>query len=480
MTINLDKNHQKSPNGFIKKPGRANLLLVRDKIMKKYLLLSLLIFSIALISCDSGDTEKSGDNTTNNSDVTTSESLPKDEIRDILKDETNSEFNYSTISTVEFKLDLTNNDKETIDNAYVTVKNDRDEIICVTKSAKGKIEFKATVDKIDKKAVVRIQHRSYEERILEIDNINNYIAVDRTLYMANVIKDQEIEKVILTDEYTDDNHFIFARKKFIVAYEDLYPTVGDADFNDTVALLDITVYTEESMRWVNKVVIKTTPLANGAGFKQALKINIYGAAMIGANYEPVLGKTLIADMKQALTKAGETEKHANSYSPDHKFHNEYYQPEPIVTVFDFDPYVCTLHFPAMPFDPYVDVDDKHRAAGLEVHLPMVETPYTGKRVEQEDKEILFGDEMVPLKNFPWALVFPIDEFDGQKAWRWPLETNGKINEDKKSTIFKAYPFFKDWYQSNGEEKQGWYLLPSEAKDEFGNIFFPWIYTERPW
>jgi LruC domain-containing protein len=467
------------------------------KIISLYFLF---VCCFALVNCDSSTST----NPSTNENTTT---LLQDKICDVKKDSSSS-FDYSTVSLVKFRLELKDSEQKAIDNAFITVTDNKDNVICATKSFNGDVDFNASIDKISKAAIVKIQHKNYEERIIEIENVNEYLEINRTLFLANVIKDQELDDFGIKDEYADETHLLFAKKKFIVAYEDLYPIVGDADFNDTAALLDMRIYTEKSMRYVNRVIINTTVLASGTGLEQYLRINIIGKIISESNYK--LGVKLLVDKDGNEIDVMKTlydsvkRKQYNNCVRQHNtgigpsgYHADYYQAKTFKQVINYDPAICTLHFPPMPFDPYIkvtraaktaDIFDNTKQVESEVHLSMVETPYRGKRtgtvrvakrgVDGFKLKDEHGEDIIEdYENFPWALIFPVDALI-DKTWRWPLETWGisDININKKASIFNAYPYFKNWHDSNGQEYEGWYLLPTEDNTNYwlytGDIVFP--------
>jgi LruC domain-containing protein len=474
--------------------------------MKKILVL-LLVSCFTYVGCDITH------NTTSSPEEGET-TLPHDQVRDVKKDP-GSPFDYSTVSPVKFRLQLKDSEEKGINNAFITVTDNKENVICVIKSYNGNVDFNAAIDKVAKAAIVKIQHRSYEERIIEIQNVNEYLEINRTLFLANVIKDQKLDDFGIEDEYADATHFLFAKKKFIVAYEDLYPVVGDADFNDTVAFLDIRIYTEITMRYVNRVIIHTTILASGTGLEQYLRINIIGKLIKESDYK--LGVRLLVDednnevhVRNTLYDSGTGTQYNNCVrqvdaengpNGSNEYHEDYYKAKTFQQVIDYDPVICTLHFPPMPFDPYIrvighpegfdktpDIFDSTQEVDSEVHLSMVETPYRGKRTDTASvaqrgadgfklQDASGNDIIEDYENFPWALVFPVDALIDE-TWRWPLETWGEsdININKKASIFNAYPYFKNWHDSDGQEYEGWYLLPAENNTDYwlytGDIIFP--------
>ncbi len=230
----------------------------------------------------------------------------------------------------------------------------------------------------------------------------------------------------------------------VVAYEDLFPNKGDADFNDVV----LQVTNEEDLNAEGKVVRirgKYKLLAKGAGYAHVIFLNLpgkgtYHAKVYNENNNLSSEVSLHLDSFQQLpiflrNERFFTDRNINNSSL--YFTNQLcngmcnvYQNRPITASYTaeieviFDDPISKLELPAAPYDLYVYVNNTKK----EIHLP-------GLYKNNQGKDLYLDSD-----GFPWAIVIPVE-------WNWPLERN-KIQD--------AYPFFENWYRSEGLEYKDWY------------------------
>lgn len=338
-----------------------------------------------------------------------SEDLPSDEIND--ETEQGAEFDYSTVKPVTFNLELLDSEGNAIAQAVVIIYNGSDEEISrsVTDS-EGKAEFTITINRTEEALKVVVQHPDYEDKIFTIENADDLAAVSRILYfqkkaVQESIVDSDGDGIAdEQDEFPLDSRYVSSvSNTYTIAFEDLYPQKGDADFNDLVVRLSLTEYIDADNK-IRKIIVNTKVLASGAGYKNAFGINIMGERhMIFTNAKEVLN---------------------NNWNS--KNNDVYFDAEAIETVIEFDEPVSRDAVGPMPYDPFMIANNK---AGREVHLPFADTAYTGQVLDED--------------GFPWAVLVPND-------WQWPKES---------SKIFKAYPEFQSWYESGGVEHIDWYSYP---------------------
>jgi len=230
----------------------------------------------------------------------------------------------------------------------------------------------------------------------------------------------------------------------IVAYEDLFPNKGDADFNDVV----LQVTNEEDLNAEGKVVRirgKYKLLAKGAGYAHVIFLNLpgkgtYHAKVYNENNNLASEVSLHLDSLQQLpifirNDRFFTDRNINNSSL--YFTNQLcsgmcnvYQNRPITPSYTaeieviFDEPQSKTQLTSAPYDLYVYVNNTQK----EIHLP-------GLYKNNQGKDLYLDSD-----GFPWAIVIPVE-------WNWPLERN-KIQD--------AYPFFENWYRSNGVEYKDWY------------------------
>lgn len=269
--------------------------------------------------------------------------------------------------------------------------------------------FTATVDSANKTAKVIVTRAGYETVICSIDGLGKLIEFGRNIAMkpveAVVVKDNDGDGVPdQDDQYPEDPA---GAKKitgvYTLAFEDLYPQKGDADFNDVVVRLTLEEKID-SQNMLRQIVIKTKLLASGAGYHNRVAINLYNKKIVLIeDARALLGSTYNSRSYEIYKDVAET-----SYT------------------LAFDTPVDRKNIAPMPYDPFIVCN---RVEGREVHLPFVKTSYKGIVLDTD--------------GFPWAMLVP-------DAWSWPYESG---------SIFNAYPEFDDWYLSGGATSADWYLRP---------------------
>lgn len=273
--------------------------------------------------------------------------------------------------------------------------------------------FTATVDSANQTADVIVKRTGYEPLRCSIKGIGRLIEFGKNIAMkpaeAVVVIDSDGDGVPdQDDEFPND---ATGAKEitgvYTLAFEDLYPDKGDADFNDLVVRLTITEKIDSQNR-LRQIDLKTKLLASGAGYRNQFRINIYGSSYL-----------LIANPKEnSVYTLGSYYSNTSGNYRDCA--------EKIHPAIKFGNGIERNSVAAMPYDPYIICNG---IAGREVHLPFVKTDYTGKVLDAD--------------GFPWGLLVPDN-------WYWPKES---------STIFKAYPEFDEWYLNSGTISADWYLRP---------------------
>ncbi|HOP30234.1 MAG TPA: LruC domain-containing protein [Spirochaetota bacterium] len=325
------------------------------------------------------------------------------------------DFDFSTVTNVRISLKVTD-EKTGLPLGQVSInllKSDGDLNWQGFTNSSGISLFTATVDSANQTANVVVTRAGYETLSCPIEGLGKLIEFGKNIAM------KPFESVVIIDSDGDgvpdqDDEFPYdetGAKKitgvYTLAYEDLYPDKGDADFNDLVVRLTITEKIDSQNR-LRQIDLKTKLLASGAGYRNQFRINIYGISYL-----------LIENPKEnSIYTLGSYYTNSSGRYRDCA--------EKVHTPITFERGLDRSLVAAMPYDPYIICNG---VPGREVHLPFVKTDYTGKVLDSD--------------GFPWGLLVPDN-------WSWPKEY---------SRIYNAYPEFDDWYLNSGSVNADWYLRP---------------------
>jgi hypothetical protein len=351
-----------------------------------------------------------GDGKTSVSETSTSPSGGTDS-SDVINDQTDTkEFKYQTLHDVTFNLQVFDEGHNALSQAVIHVMGGQGDISAAVTAENGAVSFKIAIANSIEAVMLTIEHPSCVTKSLDIENIQSLATVDRTIFLE--LKQDKKSKPDRdhdgiddeSDEFPDDPYLIATvHGKYTIAYEDLYPEKGDADFNDFVVRLNIMEFIDNN-NMISKIVITSQVLAAGAGYK-----NQFWISVLGKEYQ------LITDPKKDLGgKLNSLKSETYVEAPLHTREILLESPAARETI---DP---------MPYDPYIICNG---ISTKQVHLPFVKTKFAGN--------VLDGD------GFPWAILVPGD-------WAWPYEA---------TPIFSAYSEFKPWYESKGAEYKDWYIHP---------------------
>jgi len=350
-----------------------------------------------------------GDEST--SEVTTGTEGTNDKVND---EKSSEEFNFQTVHNVTFDIQVYDENNTPLSKAAVRLASEEGDITTSITADNGTTEFKVSLSTAITAVSLIVEHQDCVTRIVEIENIQELASVNRTIFLElqpdkKPKPDSDGDGVADdTDEFPNDPNLIATQTgEYTIAFEDLWPAKGDADFNDMVVRLTLKEYINNN-NMVSKVVVSAKLLAAGAGYKNQLWINI-----LGKDYE------LISNPKKDLNGKWNSR-------PGDKYVEGPTHTKEIV----FDSPVPQDAMDPMPYDPYIKCNGNDKN---QVHLSFVKSKFEGKRLD--------------VDGFPWALLVPSD-------WAWPYEG---------SNIFQAYPEFKTWYESDGKESADWYTRPDLAK-----------------
>lgn len=298
--------------------------------------------------------------------------------------------------------------------------------------AEGNVSGSFTIEnRAEPRVTVELTYLGKEYRF-EIDltnvrEIKRYIYVDGYLEQIE-ISDRDGDGIAdELDDYPDDAGRatlvkIPADNYFTIAFEDLFPTPGDADFNDYV----VRVKSEQDLDAQGKVVrmrSEFTHVAKGAGYNHTFHMKLPGTGQYTLKRTAADG-TVALDTALPLSDAGveilpssETTLAQSNTATGQSFVTG--MTAQFEAVFE-----TPLTGLAFPYDMYLYVKNTKK----EIHFP-------GKYTNSDG-----SDPYMDANGFPWALLIPGD-------WSWPLERNN---------IHQAYPLFQSWYETAGQQAADWY------------------------
>ncbi len=247
-----------------------------------------------------------------------------------------------------------------------------------------------------------------------------------------------------------------------LAFEDLWPGLGDFDFNDAVVEFQYEIVTNADNELVD-LIGKFKLMAAGAsfdnGFGVAIPVNPNNVASVTGGI--LQGNTF--SLNANGTEAGHSN---NTVIIVYDAINSIYQGEFINTVPE-NPYIETdlvtvtvlfetpvANFGAAPFNPFIVVDQER---GKEIHLldfeptELVDDQYFG--IWEDDSDPATGSYYKTDANLPWAIEIPV-RFD------YPIET---------IDILQTHLKFAEWANSGGTLFQDWYLDKAGYRNQ-SNIY----------
>lgn len=271
-----------------------------------------------------------------------------------------------------------------------------------------------------------------------------------------------------------------------LVYEDLYPGVGDKDFNDAVVQSTVELV-KTAANTVREIVGTYHLVARGAGLDHAFGVVIEGApagatgtvslerfgsdGTESGEADRPLSTVLKADRdgqmtlriedifpstRQALPSPGS---YANTMTSTPTL-----PPASARFRIVFDTPVNPLALAAAPYDPYLAV--KHPDGAYDIHL-VGKKPLPGRPASLPEETGLLS--FLNPDEYPWAMVVP-------STFRYPLE---RVPVDSPSAAQGAYPDFSTWRSSLGTQKTDWYKNPTTTANRVANSLSEGART-RPW
>ena len=257
------------------------------------------------------------------------------------------------------------------------------------------------------------------------------------------------------DDYPDDperafnNYFPGENTWASLAFEDLWPSQGDYDFNDLVIKYNINQVTNANNLVVD-IVADFNPVHNGASFINGFAFQL---PVDATTVESVAGYNLTGtsiSLSPNGTEEGQTL--ANIIVFD--------QTDPNINttlnvIVHFTSPIDPVALGSVPYNPYIIVDEQ---VDLEVHLPdMVPTALASLAyfdTNDDTSDPLTGRYYKTAANLPWAINIVYD-------FVWPLESR---------EITQGYLKFGDWAESGGNLYPNWYKdLPGYRDNSYLDI-----------
>ncbi|WP_061245576.1 LruC domain-containing protein [Leptospira noguchii] len=399
-------------------------------------------------SSSSGSDTSSGAGSNNGSSTNTP---PAQEITGVItvNDQIGSiPFTYNTVQTIPLNLVITDKQSKPVSGATVIVSDNEGHILFQGISNNvGKVSGTITVETA--LGQITLEITAGGESISNVINLINVVGINREIKyeillpaVATAPTDTDKDGVPDTlDTYPQDPTRsslirIPAEGVSTVAYEDLYPSAGDADLNDYV----LHIHNEEDLNAAGDVIrLRGTyqHVARGAGYKHTFFLKLPVA--VGATFSRKVvrddGK-VVTDLTTKTVSSSDLNQGIQIHEESNKTTSNpnvnpggVYKPGYIATIeIVFNSPVKKTVLGSYPYDIFIKVIN----TGKEIHFPGLYKNANGT------------DKYLDSNNFPWAILVP-------GAWKYPYE-GLDIRKDTQS----GYKEFNLWVASNGTSYKDWY------------------------
>ncbi|WP_061233398.1 LruC domain-containing protein [Leptospira noguchii] len=357
-------------------------------------------------------------------------------------------FTYNTVQTIPLNLVITDKQSKPVSGATVIVSDNEGHILFQGISNNvGKVSGTITVETA--LGQITLEITAGGESISNLINLINVVGINREIKyeillpaLATTPTDTDKDGVPDTlDTYPQDPTRsslirIPAEGVSTVAYEDLYPSAGDADLNDYV----LHIHNEEDLNAAGDVIrLRGTyqHVARGAGYKHTffLKLPIAVGATFSRKVVRDDGK-VVTDLTTKTVSSSDLNQGIQIHEESNKTTSNpnvnpggVYKPGYIATIeIVFNSPVKKTVLGSYPYDIFIKVIN----TGKEIHFPGLYKNANGT------------DKYLDSNNFPWAILVP-------GAWKYPYE-GLDIRKDTQS----GYKEFNLWVASNGTSYKDWY------------------------
>ncbi|MBM9576147.1 LruC domain-containing protein [Leptospira sp. 201903070] len=364
-------------------------------------------------------------------------------------------FNYNTVQTIPLNLLVIDKQSHPISGATVIVSDNNGNILFqgISDSA-GKVSGTITVE--TSVGQITLEITAGGESISNLINLINVIGINREIKYEILLPvvaaptDTDADGIPDTlDSYPQDP----TRASLIripsegvstVAYEDLYPSAGDADLNDYV----LHIHNEEDLNAAGDVIrLRGTyqHVARGAGYRHTFHLKL--PVSVGASFS----RKVIREDGKEVTSLNTVKVSASDLNQGIQIHEEsnktvsnpnvnpggVFKPGHIATIeVVFDSPVKKSALGNYPYDIFIKVIN----TGKEIHFSGLYKNSNG------------SDQFLDSNRFPWAILVP-------GTWKYPYE-GLDIRNDSQS----GYKEFNLWVASNGTSYKDWYKhITNQAK-----------------
>lgn len=253
-----------------------------------------------------------------------------------------------------------------------------------------------------------------------------------------------------------------------LAFEDLYPSLGDADYNDAVIAYSYE-YVKDAEGLIVDLMGEYLLLARGAALDHEFGVHFPGIPLAATgtvtseridsddnNTRVLSGALSLADVVAAGSRITVFPSTTGSLPP--LAGEEFTNVQGVVerqaagarVIIHFDTPVSEQDLGSLPFDPYLSFIKFGLRA--DIHLPGVSGfPERHNWFPTETGASAFLDD----NGYPWAL-------DLEQSWRFPLE---------RKEIWKGFPDFNTWVAAGGASARTWHASPRTTGG--------WVTPEQP-
>lgn len=420
--------------------------------MKKYIQISMLFsLSIWVITCGGDDDEGllfflPGDGAEEVTDTTTPVGTTATD------EEGTPEFNFQTSRDI--TIEVTVKDQNgVLQGAVIQVLAGEEKLYQSVTQANGMVD--GSFNLIDAYEVIALQILVGGQKIVQLIQTEGLLGIHRTIEIQTTVAGDNGNDLdgdgIPDDEdaYPEDPTRASiittpSTGQLVVAFEDLYPNPGDADFNDYVVIVR---NNEEDLNASGQVVAMRATyehIGAGAGYKNKLMLNVPGnlAGNVKITVTEPNGNTKVsvenhsADLQTIDIFPGLHSKHTLYGNWNSNVGESITQGMTSQLEIEFDEPVERSVIGSAPYDLYLSILKYGNTEVVQVHFPGLYTNESGQ------------DQYIDSNGFPWAVQIPLE-------WNWPLS---------RQNIHSAYPQFKNWYESGLEGQPAaldWYKYPAE-------------------
>jgi LruC domain-containing protein len=243
-----------------------------------------------------------------------------------------------------------------------------------------------------------------------------------------------------------------------IAYEDLYPNPGDADYNDFVMAFQSTE-SYNATGELETINMSFIPVARGAGYNHSAHLDLNGEIWNSKNVTTITdemfnGDAIVKATYTNMDNGNQIEKYYNKDKDVTLFYNTRSALDGFANVYDDD----DLTSPLWKTDVEISLASPELNTFLDRGLISDDSYRIYLNVKNTNKDIdLYtvndGDGMIDSNGYPFGLIVP-------DSWQWPLE---RVHIDDAYPLFEEY---RSWLAGDSDElsyaAEHWYLSPSTA------------------